>query len=150
MSPGWVSLHGRTPSRLVTLGRLSPPVRPNARFLLTGSRSGGRRRRVRRNKGWAPALGGEVVLQIARVDAGEVDRKQAGTTGKEVALSPVHLRSTRDPTSRLVSAVNEEGDSGLRARREIIRRVVEWEDFSTCWPDEAAAVRGHVARVPAR
>lgn len=47
----------------------------------------------------------------------------------------------------VITRVNEEGDSGLRARREIVRRVVEWEDFSTCWPDKSAAARGHVTRV---
>lgn len=47
----------------------------------------------------------------------------------------------------VITRLNEEGDSGLRTRREIIRRVVEWEDFSTCWPNKAAAARGHVARV---
>lgn len=46
-----------------------------------------------------------------------------------------------------IARVNEEGDSGLRARREIIRRVVEWEDFSTCWPEDALKAQGLVAKV---
>lgn len=46
-----------------------------------------------------------------------------------------------------IARVNEEGDSGLRARREIIKRVVEWEDFSTCWPEEALKAQGLVAKV---
>jgi len=42
---------------------------------------------------------------------------------------------------------NEVGDSGLRARREVLRRVVEWEDYSTCWGDKALEAQGLVAKV---
>lgn len=70
-------------------------------------------------------------------------------------LADLHHRVVADRDSinkyeivrTVITRLNEEGDSGLRARREIIRRVIEWEDFSTCWPDKAAAARGHVTRV---
>ncbi|RAS64789.1 restriction endonuclease [Lentzea atacamensis] len=73
----------------------------------------------------------------------------------EVHLADLQSRLAADRNSiskyeiarTIIARVNEEGDSGLRARREIIRRVVEWEDFSTCWADKAAAARGHVTRV---
>ncbi|MFJ9785964.1 restriction endonuclease [Amycolatopsis sp. NPDC101161] len=47
----------------------------------------------------------------------------------------------------VIARINEEGDSGLRSRREIIRRVVEWEDFSTSWPEDALKAQGLVAKV---
>jgi len=62
------------------------------------------------------------------------------------------LATDRDSVSKyeiartVVSRINAEGDSGLRARREIVRRVVEWGDFSTCWPEKALEARGLVAK----
>ena len=35
----------------------------------------------------------------------------------------------------------------FRPRREILRRVVEFEDFSTCWPNERFEAEGLVARI---
>lgn len=46
-----------------------------------------------------------------------------------------------------VQRVNELGDHGLRARREIIKRVVEFENFSTCWPDDQLKAKGLVAEL---
>lgn len=43
--------------------------------------------------------------------------------------------------------VNARGDSGLRPRREVIKRVVEFEDFSNCWPEDQLKARGLVAAV---
>lgn len=43
--------------------------------------------------------------------------------------------------------INEEGDSGLRARREIIKRVVEFENFSTCWPNDHLKAKGLVSDI---
>lgn len=70
-------------------------------------------------------------------------------------LADLHQRVATDRNSinkyeivrTAIARVNEEGDSGLRARREIIRRVVEWEDFSTCWPEHALKAQGLVAKV---
>src|SRR5438874_8603968 len=50
-------------------------------------------------------------------------------------------------TRELLSKVNEQGDSGLRARRELLKRVIEFEDFSLCWENDRAAARGLVAQV---
>lgn len=47
----------------------------------------------------------------------------------------------------VIHRINQVGDSGLRARREVVRRVVEWEDFSTCWPLDALKAQGLVANV---
>lgn len=45
----------------------------------------------------------------------------------------------------VLQRVNEKGDSGLRVRREIIKRVVEFEDFSTCWPNDQLKAKGAVS-----
>jgi restriction system protein len=34
----------------------------------------------------------------------------------------------------ILQRINEVGDSELRTRREVIKRVVEFENFSVCWP----------------
>ena len=39
--------------------------------------------------------------------------------------------------------LNDKGDATLRERREVLKRVVEFEDFSTCWPnDQLNTARG--------
>lgn len=43
--------------------------------------------------------------------------------------------------------LNEAGDATLRERREIVKRVVEFEDFSRCWPNDQIAAMGLVAKV---
>ncbi len=43
--------------------------------------------------------------------------------------------------------LNESGDASLRERREIVKRVCEFEDFSTCWPQDQHKARGLVAQV---
>jgi len=48
---------------------------------------------------------------------------------------------------RVLTKVNAHGDSGLRPRREIIKRVVEFEDFSSCWPEDQLKARGLVAAI---
>lgn len=45
----------------------------------------------------------------------------------------------------VLTRVNARGDSGLGARREIIKRIVEFEEFSTCWPNDQLKAKGLVA-----
>jgi restriction endonuclease Mrr len=47
----------------------------------------------------------------------------------------------------VIQRINEKGDSGLRARREVIKRVVEFEDFSSCWPDDHLKAKGLVGEL---
>ena len=35
----------------------------------------------------------------------------------------------------VLTRLNENGDKYLRERREVLKRVIEFEDFSTCWPE---------------
>lgn len=49
----------------------------------------------------------------------------------------------------ILTRLNEQGDNpaAIRHRRQVARRVVEWEDFSTCWPDDELKAKGAVHEV---
>ena len=47
----------------------------------------------------------------------------------------------------LLTKINEDGEKSLRVRREVLKRVTEFEDFSVCWDNDRAAARGLVAQV---
>jgi len=41
----------------------------------------------------------------------------------------------------VLTRLNAKGDAALRERREVLRRITQWEDFSTCWePDRLEAI----------
>ena len=62
------------------------------------------------------------------------------TAGAE-AVNKFYLART------ILSAINESGDAGLAARREVLKRVVQFEVFSTCWPNDRLAAEGLVAKI---
>ncbi|KUP04712.1 restriction endonuclease [Bacillus coahuilensis p1.1.43] len=47
----------------------------------------------------------------------------------------------------ILGKINEAGEKTLRERREILKRVVEFESFSSCWPDDQLKARGLVAEI---
>jgi len=63
------------------------------------------------------------------------------------------LRRDRDSVKKyeivrsVLCRLNERGDAALRQRREIVKRVVEFEDFSTCWPEDRLKAQGLVAQI---
>lgn len=78
-----------------------------------------------------------------------------GAGAPEPILGPVRAHLARDKSSinkyqmvrTVLSELNELGDRGLAARREVVRRVCEFEDFSRCWPTDQLKARGLVAEV---
>jgi len=46
-----------------------------------------------------------------------------------------------------LTRLNEKGEATLRERREVLKRVVEFEDFSTCWPADQLKAKGLVGKV---
>lgn len=73
-----------------------------------------------------------------------------------IYVEPYEHALRRDPTlvkkhivtQDLLKLVNEHvSDAWLRVRREIVKRVVEFENFEAAWPSEQAAARGAVSRV---
>ena len=63
------------------------------------------------------------------------------------------LRTDRESISKfyivrnLLTALNEAGDPALGERRELLKRVCEFEAFSTCWPEDQLKAKGLVAEV---
>jgi len=47
----------------------------------------------------------------------------------------------------IIQRINEKGDSALRTRREIVKRVVEFENFSSCWPTDQLKAKGLVSEI---
>ncbi len=69
-------------------------------------------------------------------------------------LTGISEKITADPkyskyhaTREILIHLNEIGDRGLAARRQVVQRVSQWEDFSTCYPDNQMKARGAVATV---
>lgn len=50
-------------------------------------------------------------------------------------------------TTELLIQLNSLGDAAIRERREIVRRVVEFEDFSVCWENDRLIAAGLVAQI---
>lgn len=77
----------------------------------------------------------------------------AGVDSSDLADVERTVSTARDSISkgeiarRVLARVNARGDSGLRPRRELIKRIVEFEDFTNCWPEDQLKARGAVAAV---
>jgi len=50
-------------------------------------------------------------------------------------------------TRTILTRLNSKGDATLRERREILRRITEFEDFSTCWPADQLKAKGLVSEI---
>lgn len=77
----------------------------------------------------------------------------AGTPEAVLAPLAAQLRSDAKSLNKfqiartVIEALNARGDATLTARREVIKRVVEFEDFSTCWPEDQLKAKGLVGEV---
>jgi restriction system protein len=47
----------------------------------------------------------------------------------------------------IVCRLNEAGDAALRTRREVIKRISEFDDFSSCWENDRLKAQGLVAQI---
>lgn len=54
------------------------------------------------------------------------------------SLNKYHIARTE------IEGLNAQGDSTLAPRHEVIKRVVEFEDFSSCWPEDQLRAKGAV------
>lgn len=50
-------------------------------------------------------------------------------------------------TRAVLTHLNEIGDAGLRQRREVLKRVSEFDNYSSCYPDNELKAKGAVATV---
>lgn len=53
----------------------------------------------------------------------------------------------REIAQTVLERLNAKGEPALRERREILKRVVEFTNFDTCWPDDQMKAKGYVASV---
>lgn len=73
-----------------------------------------------------------------------VDPSDLADVSRIVRTAPESINKY-EITRTVLAKVNTRGDSGLRPRREIIKRIVEFEDYSTCWPNDQLKAKGLVA-----
>lgn len=75
---------------------------------------------------------------VPQDDLGEVERlvsvNKSSITKYEIARN-------------ILTKVNARGDSALGTRREIIKRIVEFESFETCWANDQLKAKGLVASI---
>ena len=68
-------------------------------------------------------------------------------TGIERRVAEEPTFSKYHATREILVYLNELGDKGLGARRQVLKRVSEFDDFSSCYPDNQMKARGAVATV---
>lgn len=77
----------------------------------------------------------------------------AGVALEDLAEVSRIVRTNRDAISKyeivrnVLTKVNSRGDSGLRPRREIIKRVTEFDSFDACWDADRLKAKGLVAEL---
>jgi len=77
----------------------------------------------------------------------------AGVTQEDLAEVARIVRTNRDAINKyeivrnVLTKVNARGDSGLRPRREIIKRVTEFDNFDTCWDSDRLKAKGLVSEL---
>lgn len=47
----------------------------------------------------------------------------------------------------VLQRLNERGEASLGERRELLKRIVEFEDFSACWPEDELKAKGLIAEI---
>ncbi|MEU4420975.1 restriction endonuclease [Actinoplanes sp. NPDC024001] len=77
----------------------------------------------------------------------------AGVAESELADLRRRVVEDRDSINKfeiarqVLTRINERGERDLAVRREVVRRVVQFEDFYTCWPDDQLKAKGLVAEL---
>ncbi|MEH1837647.1 MAG: restriction endonuclease [Nostoc sp.] len=77
----------------------------------------------------------------AGVDSSLIDDLTIVVNTKRDSISKYEIVRT------VLTRLNEKADAALRERREIVKRVVEFETFSTCWEQDQWKARGLVSEV---
>lgn len=74
----------------------------------------------------------------------------AGVPKEDLAAMTAKVRADRNSVSKfsivrdVLEKLNKRGDSALAARREVIKRVVEFEEFSMCWESDVYKAKAKV------
>lgn len=70
-----------------------------------------------------------------------LDDLQQRVTTDRAAINKFEIART------VLTRINEDGDRHLGQRRQVIKRVTEFHDFSTCWPSDQLKAKGLVASI---
>jgi restriction system protein len=77
----------------------------------------------------------------------------AGVPQRILSDWQTRLKADRDAVKKhemvrsVLRSLNEGGDGTLRHRREVLKRVCEFEDYSSCWDGDRLKAQGLVARI---
>ena len=106
---------------------------------------------------FAPDFLNTLVEAIARLNRSKKDVilffRGAGVTGNLIDDLAADLKRDKDSHGKFDLArtvlirLNEGGDATLTARREVVKRVVQFEDFTRCWPLDVLPAKGLVSEV---
>jgi restriction system protein len=96
----------------------------------------------------------DTIPLLCRSKVAVLDLLRGAGVGEELLLG-FRRQLQEDPSTiskyKIVRSVlvrlNQQGDRSLPARRLLLRRVAEFEDFSTCWPDDQLKAKGLVAEI---
>jgi hypothetical protein len=106
---------------------------------------------------YPPELLNLLVDTIPRLVRGKADVllffRGAGVPARRMADLQAKLAVDKNSVGKfemartLLTRLNEDGEPALAQRREVLRRVVQFEDFSTCWDNERLKAQGLVGQV---
>lgn len=96
----------------------------------------------------------ETIPRLIRSKEGVLDFF-SGAGVPDGMMTDLRLRLRDDPGSvgkfpvarTVLNRINQGGDHTLRARREVLKRICEFEAFSACWPEDQLKAQGLVAAV---
>jgi hypothetical protein len=77
----------------------------------------------------------------------------AGVPNKHLGDWKLKLRQDKDGVKKhelarsVLCRLNDDGDSALAVRREVLKRVSQFEDFSSCWENDRYKAQGLVAQI---
>jgi len=77
----------------------------------------------------------------------------AGVENSVLSDVETRLRNDRNSINKyemvrtVLERLNAKGEPALRERREILRRLTEFEDFSTCWQNDQLKAKGLVGEM---
>lgn len=69
-----------------------------------------------------------------------------GDLSRQLKVSPDEVKK-HQMVRTVLTRLNEKGEATLRERRELLRRVVEFEDFSMCWDNDRHKAKALVADI---
>jgi len=52
-----------------------------------------------------------------------------------------------EPSGTVLTRLNDKAETTLRERREIIKRITEFENFSSCWDADRLKAKGLVSQI---